>query len=174
MEHTLETRLNDLGPVHNAKGDMVLLTLTSALRARPFPEVDLVVPESVVWTSLGIGKVRILPEVLKVVEYGASNAISFSGWQENCRGRAHAIAISERNFQFFPRSLRTRIWIFVTYVRCCILGEIDPFEQMSLWYERSQWCFGYYPGCSAECSPFWILSEAMCDAHIGNLLRQKK
>jgi hypothetical protein len=73
---------------------MLQMTRADLLKRFRFPEVDFVVPGGSVWTSVSHLKVRVLPEVLKIIEHRAPNAISFSDKQEYCRGRAYAMAIS--------------------------------------------------------------------------------
>lgn len=132
-----ETSWNDLVGKHKVTGDMINLTRASVLKACPFPEVDLVVPEGVTWTTLGNGKIIFRPDVLMIKEYRVSNAISFSGKQEYCRGRAYAMAISERNLRAYPQSLKSRLWRLITFIRCSVHGEIGPREQVCLWDDNT-------------------------------------
>lgn len=124
---------NDLSEVHHVRCDMVQMTRADLLKRFKFPEVDFVVPEGSVWTSLGYLKVRILPDVLKVIEYRAPNAISFSGKQEYCRGRAYAMAISEGNLRTYKRPLSERLWRLTTFIRHSLHGEIATSRQLDLW-----------------------------------------
>ncbi len=145
-----DTTWNDLAEKNGVTGDMMYLTRASELKACPFPEVDLVIPEGVIWTTLGDRKIRVQPDVVKVVEYRAPNAISFSGKQEYCRGRAYAMATSERNLRKYPRSLKTRLWRLMTFIRCCVHGEIRPKDQMRLWGENTSlilWALMLSPAC---------------------------
>lgn len=132
-----DTTWNDLAELQEVTGDMLNFTRTAALKEYPFPEVDLVIPEGVVWTALGDRLVRVIPEVLKIVEYCAPHCISFSGRMEYCRGRAHALAISERRLRGYPRSVRTRVWKLITFIRCCLHGEIASPDQLRLWAGNS-------------------------------------
>jgi glycosyltransferase involved in cell wall biosynthesis len=148
-----DTTWNDLAEKEGVSGDMMNLTRANELKACPFPEVDLVVPEGVTWTTLGNRKIRVQPDVVKVVEYRAPNAISFSGKQEYCRGRAYAMATSERNLRKYPRSLKTRLWRLMTFIRCSVHGEIGPKDQMRLWGENTPlflWALLW--------SPAWLLA----------------
>jgi glycosyltransferase involved in cell wall biosynthesis len=125
--------LNDLSEVHHVRGDMLQMTRADLLKRFRFPEVDFVVPEGSVWTSVGHLKVRILPAVLMIKEYRAPNAISFSGKQEYCRGRAYAMAISEGNLLTYKRPLSQRLWRLTTFIRYSLHGEIDTSRQIHLW-----------------------------------------
>lgn len=128
---------NDLAEVHGVTGDMLFFTRANALKAHLFPEVDFVIPESVVWTAIGHHKSRLIPEVLKIVEYQTVNGISFSGKMEYNRGRAYAMAITVRNLASYPRSLKIRWWRLVTFIRYSIHGEIGYRESQCLWRDNS-------------------------------------
>lgn len=133
----LDTTWNDLAGIHHINGDMIFFTRTRRLKENPFPEVDFVIPEGVIWSTIGNEKTRLLQEVLKVVEYRTPNSISFSGKMEYCRGRAYALAISVRNLQYYPRSLKSRLWELVTYIRYSLHGEISLRSQMRMWGDNS-------------------------------------
>jgi glycosyltransferase involved in cell wall biosynthesis len=132
-----DTTWNDLAERFKVTDDMLHLTKASELKNLPFPEVDFVIPEGVVWTSLGHKRVRMHSEVLKVNEYKAPNCISFSGKMEYCRGRAYAMATSERNLGMYPRDRSVRWWKLITYIRCCLHGEIAIDEAIRLWGTNS-------------------------------------
>jgi len=132
-----DTTWNDLAEKVKLNGDMLYFAKSGALKDHPFPEVDFVVPESVVWTSIGDLKVRIWPEVLMIKEYQAANCISFSGKMEYNRGRAYAMAVSVRNLRSYPSDLRTRLWRSLTFLRYCIHGELPMRDSMRLWGANS-------------------------------------
>lgn len=124
---------NDLAAVHGVTADMLFFTRASVLKAHPFPEVDLVIPESVVWTAIGHQKARLIPDVLKINEYNAPNGISFSGRMAYNRGRAHALAAITRNMHRYPQAWRTDAWRIVTFLRYCLHGEVPLGEARQLW-----------------------------------------
>ena len=132
-----DTTWNDLSEKFRVSGDMLYLTKASELKRLPFPEVDFVIPEGVTWTTLGHKRVRLLPEVLKINEYGTRNCISFSGKMEYSRGRAYAMATSERNLKVYAQSLSMRCWRLVTYIRYSIHGEIGVGDAIKLWGSNS-------------------------------------
>ena len=133
----LDTTWNDLAEVHRVYSDMLYFTRASDLKAHPFPEVDFVVPESVVWTAIGNKQTRFIPEVLQMKEYRAPNAISFTGKMEYNRGRAHALATSTRNLAVYRRSAMVRWWRLVTFIRYSVHGEISNRHQLHLWGNNS-------------------------------------
>lgn len=132
---------NDLAEIHRVTSDMLFFVRSSALRAIPFPEVDLVIPESVVWTALGNQKTRLVPEALKVVEYQCEGGISFSGLMAYNRGRAHALAHSARNLRRYRRGSKTKWWRLITFLRYCKHGEIRLRDAMRLWEGNSSLVF---------------------------------
>ena len=137
FDHVFDTTWNDLVAKYKVKNDMLYMTRSAVLKANPFPEVDFVVPESVVWNAIGNAKARVLPIVVKIVEYGAPNAVSFSGLMEYSRGRAYAMAVMERYLSGYRQSILRRLWVLITYIRYSVHGEIDIFTLRRLWGENS-------------------------------------
>lgn len=137
VEGAFDTTWNDLRAKSQVAGDMLYFTRSKFLKENPFPEVDFLVSEGVVWTSIGNLKTRILPEVLKVVQYGAPNCISFSKKMEYCRGKAYAMAILQKNLEKFPKNLSHQLWDLITFIRYCIHGELGLGEAIRLWGQNS-------------------------------------
>ena len=124
---------NDLAEVHKVNRDMLFFTRASALKTCPFPEVDLYITESVVWTEIGHQRTRLIPEVLQTKEYGVNNRISFSGDMAYNRGYSYALAATERNLRSYTRGWRTRAWRLVTFLRYSIHGELAIRKVLHLW-----------------------------------------
>jgi glycosyltransferase involved in cell wall biosynthesis len=124
---------NDLSEVHKIKNDMLFCVRSRDLKKHPFPEVDLVIPESVVWTALGNRPTRLVHEVLKMVEYHADHAISFNGTMSYCRGRAYSLAITARNLSGYQHSFKISSWRTINFIRYCLHGEISMQEMVQLW-----------------------------------------
>jgi hypothetical protein len=118
-------------------GDMVYFTRSTYLKKNPFPEVDFLVSEGAVWTSIGHLRTRVIPKVLKIVEYGTLNCISFSKKMEYCRGKAYALAMCKRNTDKYHKKLIARLWILITFIRYCIHGEISFSKATQLWGKNS-------------------------------------
>lgn len=78
-DETYDTTWNRLVTRENVQGNMIYMCQTSALKANPFPEDNLVMPESIFWNVLGDAPARVRPVVVKINEYNNPNAISFSG-----------------------------------------------------------------------------------------------
>lgn len=133
----MDVSWNDLAAVHGVTADMLFFTRAAALKSHPFPEVDLVIPESVVWTAIGHQKARLIPDVLKVNEYNAAHCISLSGRMAYNRGRAHALASITRNMRIYPRRMSTSLWRLITFIRYSIHGELSLREARSLWGDNS-------------------------------------
>lgn len=124
---------NDLAEVNGVTGDMLFCARAEMLKMHPFPEVDLLIPESVVWKAIGDQPARLVPEILKMVEYQAEHAVSFSGIMAYNRGRAHALAVTVRNLSGYQRSWKTRVWRLITYIRYSLHGELALAEARKLW-----------------------------------------
>lgn len=137
VEGIFDTTWNELRAKFEVAGDMLYFTRSSFLKENPFPEVDFLVSEGVVWTLIGNLKTRILPEVLKVVQYGAPNCISFSNKMEYCRGKAYAMAILRKNLKTYPKNLKSQLWDLITFIRYCIHGEIGLGNAIQLWGQNS-------------------------------------
>jgi glycosyltransferase involved in cell wall biosynthesis len=128
---------NDLAEVHFVTTDMLYCTRAHALKTHPFPEVDMVIPESVVWTALGHHMARLIPEVLQMKEYQAEYALSFSGIMSYNRGRAHALAATESNLKSYRRSPQVRAWRLITFIRYCLHGDVTLGQAKELWGSNS-------------------------------------
>jgi glycosyltransferase involved in cell wall biosynthesis len=128
---------NDLAEVHRVTGDMLFCARAEELKAHPFPEIDLVIPESVVWTAIGDRPTRLVPEVLKMVEYQSSHAVSFNGSMSYNRGRAYSLATTTRNFRHYRQTMKTRLWRLINFIRYSLHGEITPYKSRRLWGENS-------------------------------------
>ena len=124
---------NDLAEVHRVTGDMLFCARADMLKKHPFPEVDFLIPESVVWTAIGHQPARLVSEIVKMVEYQAEHAVSFSGIMAYNRGRAYALAVTVRNLREYRRSWKTRVWRLITYIRYSLHGELALAEARKLW-----------------------------------------
>lgn len=128
---------NDLAELYQVTSDMVFCVRSDILKAHPFPEVDLVIPESVVWTAIGHRPARFIPEVLLIKEYCADHAISFTKTMNYNRGRAHAMAETVRNLRHYRRPWYIRIWRLAIFIRYSLHGEIPIEKARRLWGENS-------------------------------------
>lgn len=128
---------NDLAEIQNVTADMLFCVRADALKAHPFPEVDLVIPESVVWTAISHRPTRLIPEVLLMKEYRSAHAISFSGNMSYNRGRAYALATTVRNLHAYRRTWKVRAWRLLTFIRYSLHGEISPNTARRLWSKNS-------------------------------------
>ncbi len=128
---------NDLAEVYRVTSDMVFCVRSDLLKAHLFPEVDLVIPESAVWTAIGYKPARFVPEVLLVKEYRVIHAISFASTMNYNRGRAYAMALTERNLRAYKRSWIVRFWRLLTFMRYSLHGEIPIRKARHLWGDNS-------------------------------------
>jgi hypothetical protein len=132
-EKSIDVSWNELATRFPGIADMIYVARRDCLQRHPFPEVDLVIPESVVWNVIGHQAARLVPEVLKVVEYRAEHAISFSGVMSYNRGRAHALAIIVRELEPYRIGWLWRLKALVTFLRYCRHGEIGLAEARAVW-----------------------------------------
>jgi glycosyltransferase involved in cell wall biosynthesis len=134
---TCDISWNDLTERRGVSADMVYMIRADVLKRNPFPEVDLVIPESVVWSRIGEMKARYTAQVVKMVEYRTANAISFSGQMSYNRGRAHALALTSHALRHYRRSFRHRWWRLTTFIRYAIHGEIGLRRSRALWADNA-------------------------------------
>jgi glycosyltransferase involved in cell wall biosynthesis len=128
-----DTTWFDLSEKFHVEGDKLFFVRSEPTKQHRFAEVDFMVTESSMWNALSSMKTRFIPEVLKIMDRGAANRISFSGKMEYCRGKAYGIALSERFELHRRKSLRRRMWIAITYFRYCAHGEVRPVESCRMW-----------------------------------------
>jgi glycosyltransferase involved in cell wall biosynthesis len=134
----VDLTLNDLAQVKSTYTDMIHMVRTDVMRANPFPEVDLVVPESAVWSVVGHCPSRLISEVLLRKEYRAPHAVSFGGKMSYNRGRAHAAAISQREFAGYACDWRTNASRLINFLRYCRHGEVGLAQARALWSDNSK------------------------------------
>lgn len=127
---------NDLTETRKIAADMVYMIRRDLLLQNPFPEVDLVIPESVVWSRLGEMKARYIGRSVKMVEYRSANAISFSGMMSYNRGRAYALAATGYQLRHYRRTLTTHCWRLITFIRYSIHGDIGLRQGRELWADN--------------------------------------
>lgn len=134
---TFDSKLGDLEYLHYMTEDGAFFLQAKILKQHHFPEVDLVVPESVVWSALGDWKVRVLTEVIQKKEYKSENSISFTNSMKYNRGRAYASAIAIRNHLLRKRRPSLIVWRTINYVRYCIHGDIKIHTIFELWQNNT-------------------------------------
>jgi glycosyltransferase involved in cell wall biosynthesis len=124
---------NDLVGLHRATGDMLICVKTDVLKANPFPEVDFVIPESVVWTAIGDQPSRLISEILLIKEYRAPHALSFVQTMEYNRGRAYSMATTIRNLRSYVTPRKKNIINIINFIRYSIHGDLSISEARKLW-----------------------------------------
>lgn len=130
---------NDIAELYKVSVDMLYCARSDALKASPFPEVDMVIPESVVWTAIGNSLTRLIPEALIVKEYKADHAISFSGTMSYNRGRAYSLAITTQNLSKYRIPFSIKFWRLITFIRYSVHGEIAIRTALKLWAKNSSY-----------------------------------
>lgn len=125
--------------------DMVLCARTELLKDNPFPEVDFVVPEGVIWTKLGNLKTKVILKPLKFVEYGHIGAISYSNKMEYNRARAVSLEQIFSEMQRYDQSF----WFYslntVKFFRYSFHGELRMAAAFQNWRKQEnkykRFCF---------------------------------
>lgn len=151
FDREFDTTWNELVTTHNVKGDMIYMTRLDALKKNPFPVVDLVVPESVVWNVIGEEKARVGPVIVQKKIYNASNAISFSDEMAYSRGRAYSLATTYRCLKPYQLGILNKYWKVITFIRYSIHGEISFRDARSLWGTNSSKLSFYFFSFFAYC-----------------------
>lgn len=144
-----DTTWNELSETYQFNGEAFLFVQTARIKSSRFVEVDFMVTESSFWVTFCDMKTRFLPEIMKIMDKGANNRISFSGKMEYCRGKAYAIAICEQ-IKPYKHGFDTKfIWKLITYHRYCIHGDIGLRDARRLWsggVSLILWLMLYPPG----------------------------
>lgn len=133
QEGVFDTTWNELFEKYLVKGDMSYFIRADKLKSTPFPEVDFVIPEGVVWTALGDSLTRLIPEPMLVKQYRVANCISFSGKMNYCRGYAYSMAKSERALKKYRNDIKTTIRNLINFIRLSLHGDVPISEQLRQW-----------------------------------------
>jgi hypothetical protein len=103
------------------------------IKNKRFLEVDFMISESSFWIDFFDDRTIFIPEVMKIMDRGAANRISFSGKMEYCRGKAYSIATCEGIQPTLPRLNYNSLWKIITYHRYCFHGDIGMKLSRELW-----------------------------------------
>ena len=130
-----DTTWNDLRFVLKIQQDMLYCIRGDLIRQLRFPELDLVIPEGVLWHCyLGGYKTRFSPERLKMVSYCVDGeSISFSKELKYCRGKRLAVLHLEKFFQGHGDRLREKTRRFTTFLRYTIHAEVGLALSIAEW-----------------------------------------
>ena len=105
-----DTTWNELDKTYNVNGDMLIFFNKEIIKNSRFIEVDFMVSEGSLWLNFFEMKTKFIPEVLKIMDRGVPNRISFSGKMEYSRGKAYSISISEKIKPTSQRLNKNFIW----------------------------------------------------------------
>jgi glycosyltransferase involved in cell wall biosynthesis len=128
-----ETTWNELDEIYNVNGDMLIFFNKKIIKNSRFIEVDFMISEGSLWLNFFEMKTKFIPEVLKIMDRGVINRISFSGKMEYCRGKAYSISICEKIKPTLQGLNKKFIRKLITYHRYCIHGDIGIFDARNLW-----------------------------------------
>ena len=128
-----DTTWNDLRLKYGITGDMLHFTKADLLKINKFPEIDFVIPEGIVWTTLGNLKTRVIPQVVQIKQYNAPNCISFSKKMEYSRAKAYSLVVTYKNTENYDIEVKEKIWKLITFIRYSVHGEFSILEALNLW-----------------------------------------
>ena len=117
---------------HSLRADLVIFSRTDLVKKNRFPEVDFLIPESSVWSRIGVLKTRFMPVVLTRKRYGEAYALSHSGHMSYNRGHAYSIALT-KDFDSPYLHRKERLIRAINFLRYCRHGEISFSEVFQLW-----------------------------------------
>jgi glycosyltransferase involved in cell wall biosynthesis len=127
------TTWSELDNVYQAQGDKLFFVKTEKIKNSSFVEGDFMVTEGSMWLNFFEMKTIFIPEIMKIMDRGAHNRISFSGKMEYCRGKAYGLATCEKIKPSMPGFNFRFIWKLITYFRYCFHGDINIIEARNLW-----------------------------------------
>ena len=121
---------NELGKWENLNkkidGDSTIITSAKNYKKQKFPEVDFLITESSLLNKMFKNKNFLLtPKIVKIMDRGANNSVSFGKKIQYCRGSVYCIANGETKKKFEKKTIITRILIIINYFRYSIHGDIN-------------------------------------------------
>ena len=123
------------------QSDLTIFTRAELLKAQRFLEVDFMIPESTVWSKIGILKTRFIPSPLRWVHYRSPNALSSSGDMSHNRAHAYAAAIT-RDIKERGLGRPAKFYRAVTFLRYARHGEISFRKARRMWGNGATDLFG--------------------------------
>ena len=116
------------------KGDGTILAFSKKFKQKKFLEVDFLITESSLLKKIFRNKKFLLSnKIVKIMDRGAENSLSFSKKLMHCKGSAFCIMEIENEEVFTKKNLFNRLKIIINYWRYCFHGEIPFFEAKKKW-----------------------------------------
>ena len=107
-------------------GDATIITLTKNYKKQKFLEVDFLITESSLLNKMFKNKTFLLtPKIVKIMNRGANNSVSFGKKIQYCRGSVYCIATEETQKKFEKKPMISKILIIINYFRYSIHGDIN-------------------------------------------------
>ena len=131
-----DTTWSELDDIYQAKGDKLFFVKAEKIKNSRFVEGDFMVTEGSMWLNFFEMKTKYIPEIMKIMDRGASNRISFSGKMEYCRGKAYGLAICEKikptvqgfNIEFIWKLIKPLMPVFTWLAKVAIRGIGQAFK----------------------------------------------
>lgn len=114
-------------------GDATYLILATHLKGKKFLEVDFLITEaSLLYKVFNLKKIVLSPKVVKIMDRGAENSISFGEKLSYCKGSAYAIATSDIQ-KFKSSTIKSKFLSVINYFRYSFHGDISLNDAIVLW-----------------------------------------
>ena len=112
--------------IKKVDGDATIFTLTKNYKRKKFLEVDFLITEGSLLDTLFKNKTFLLsPKIVKIMDRGAENSVSFGKKIQYTRGSVYCIALVETEKKFQRKNLFSKILIVINYWRYSIHGDIS-------------------------------------------------
>lgn len=115
------------------KGDGTILLKSNPIKHKRFLEVDFLINESSLWEGVFDNmKFFLSPTIVKIMNRGAENSVSFGKKLLYCRGSAYCIATVETSDHFNKHSFISKLKIAINYWRYTIHGDLNYLDSKKM------------------------------------------
>jgi glycosyltransferase involved in cell wall biosynthesis len=115
-------------------GDCTICVKNTIFDNKRWPEVDFLITESILLRPLYKDKkFYFTADILKIMDRGAENSVSFGTKLQYCRGSAYSLARTLSVKKYEAMSIFSKIQKVVNYFRYCSHGDIPFFEAVKIW-----------------------------------------
>jgi len=115
-------------------GDGTICVRSSVFENKRWPEVDFLITESILLRPLYRNKNFYLTNsILKIMDRGAKNSVSFGSEMQYCRGSAYSLSGTINIEQFEEMQILLKLQNVINYFRYCIHGDISLFQALKIW-----------------------------------------
>ncbi|WP_320675013.1 glycosyltransferase family 2 protein [Prochlorococcus sp. MIT 1341] len=127
-----QCKLIDLEFKHLIEEDMLLFFKSTYLKSNRFPEEDLIVPESSLWSKFYNQNILVITDVLGIKEYNSVDSVSFHNKIKYARGHAFCLSITtpfhSKYLTFLQILGRT-----IKFIRYSFHGDLTNKQASTMW-----------------------------------------